>query len=143
MSEERPPTTARPARLLGELEAAIMDLIWQRGEMTVREVWETLQPTRPLAYTTIMTVMGRLVPKGVLIARKQGRTYYYRATAAPDEFVAQRAHAAVQDLLANFGDVGIAQFLRELDGVDPQRLAALRDAAESRASDGEEETDAR
>ncbi len=47
---------------LGELEEAIMEIVWQRdAEVTVREVWEALQPTRSLAYTTVMTVMSRLV----------------------------------------------------------------------------------
>lgn len=111
---------------LGELEAAIMQIIWQRGEVTVRDVWETLQPERPLAYTTVMTVMSRLVPKGILAVRKQGKTAYYRATGTPEEITAQQAQRAVQNVLTHFGDVGIAQFLRELQDVDPQRLQSLQ-----------------
>ena len=56
---------------LGELETAIMAIVWQRdGEVTVRQVWEALKPKRSLAYTTEMTVMSRLVPKGVLTVRR-------------------------------------------------------------------------
>ncbi len=124
-----------PEHLLGELEAVIMQIIWRRGEVTVREVWTELQPTRPLAYTTVMTVMSRLVPKGVLTVRKQGKAYYYRATVQPDEFMAQRAHAAVRDVLGNFGDLAITQFLREIDAVDPQRLAALFDTTKKERPD--------
>ncbi len=113
---------------LGELETAVMQVIWQGhgDEVTVRSVWSALQPTRALAYTTVMTIMQRLATKRVLSTRKQGKTYYYQATAQPDELLAQRAQAAIRDVLSNFGDVAIAQFLRELDGIDPQRLAALR-----------------
>ncbi len=111
---------------LGELETAVMELCWQRDEVTVRDIWSTLQPTRALAYTTVMTIMQRLATKGILSARKQGKTYYYQATARPDELIAQRAQAAVRDVLSNFGEVAITQFLKELDGLDPQRLAALR-----------------
>ena len=111
---------------LGELETAVMELCWQRDEVTVRDIWSALQPTRALAYTTVMTIMQRLATKGVLSARKQGKSYYYRATAQPDELLAQRAHAAVRDVLSNFGEAAITQFLKELDGLDPQRLAALR-----------------
>ncbi len=120
--------------LLGELEAAIMQIIWQHEEMTVREVWETLQPTRPIAYTTVMTVMSRLVPKGVLVARKQGKTYYYRAANTGDQLVQQRAQQAVQEVLANFGEAAIAQFLRQLEQVDPQYLASLRALVEQERS---------
>lgn len=111
---------------LGELETAVMELCWQRDEVTVRDIWSALQPTRALAYTTVMTIMQRLATKGVLRARKQGKTYYYQAMAKPDELLAQRAQAAVRDVLSNFGEAAIAQFLRELDGIDPQRVAALR-----------------
>ncbi len=111
---------------LGDLETAVMELCWQRDEVTVRDIWSALQPTRALAYTTVMTIMQRLATKGILSARKQGKTYYYRVTAQPDELIAQRAQAAVRDVLSNFGEVAITQFLKELDGLDPQRLAALR-----------------
>jgi predicted transcriptional regulator len=116
----------RAEQLLGELEGAVMQIVWARGEVNVREVWLTLQPTRPLAYTTVMTVMSRLAQKGVLAVRKHGKSYYYRATATPDAFVAARAQAAIRDVIANFGDVALVQMLREIEGVDPQRLALLR-----------------
>ena len=116
-----------PEHLLGELEAAVMQIIWRHEEVTVREVREILQPTRPLAYTTVMTIMSRLAQKGVLTTRKQGKVFYYRATVTPDQFIAQRAQRAVQDVLANFGDAAMAYFLHELDDVDPERLAVLRD----------------
>ena len=135
MPEDVPHKEPSPEDLLGELEAAIMQIIWQYGEVTVRQVRSALQPTRPLAYTTVMTVMSRLVQKGLLRTRKQGKTFYYRPTATPDEFVAQRAQRAVRDVLANFGDVAMAYFLRELDDVDPQRLATLRDLIRKEPAD--------
>ena len=52
-------------RRFGELEAAIMDRLWQRGSPAlVREVMEDLQGERALAYTTVMTVMENLRRKG-------------------------------------------------------------------------------
>ena len=121
---------------LGALEAAIIDVIYQHDEMTVREMWQALQRTRPLAYTTVMTVMSRMVPKGLLAVRKQGKAYYYRAAAAPDELKSQRAQAALRDVLQNFGDVALVQMIREIDDVDPERLARLRALA------GEDSTNA-
>jgi predicted transcriptional regulator len=112
---------------LGELETTVMQIIWQREEVTVREVWEALQPTRLLAYTTVMTVMSRLVPKGVLSVRKEGKTAYYRATGTPEEILARQAQRAVHNVLATFGDAALAEFLRELQTIDPERLALLRD----------------
>ena len=74
-----------------------------------------------------MTIMGRLAQKGVLTVSKKGKAYYYRPVGTLDEFVAQRAQRAVQDVLANFGDVAMAYFLHELDAADANRVAALRD----------------
>ncbi len=130
MPEDMPRAEPRPEQLLGELEAAIMQVIWREDEVTVRDVVEALRPQRRIAYTTVMTVMGRLVRKGLLTTRKQGKALWYRPTATAEEFVAQRAHQAVQNVLANFGDAALAYFLRELEDVDPVRLATLRELAQ-------------
>lgn len=128
MSEASGSQHAGLEHLLGELERAIMEIVWTRGEVTVREVWEILRHQRTLAYTTVMTVMSRLAQKGVLAIRKQGKAYYYHPTAAtPDEYVIQRAAQAVDDVIANFGDVAITMFLRNIEGMDQERLAALQE----------------
>lgn len=65
---------------LGPLEAEIMRLIWETGETGVDEIHRTLQQSRPIAYTTVMTVMTRLAQRGLLERRKEGRAFLYRAT---------------------------------------------------------------
>jgi predicted transcriptional regulator len=135
MQNNRVPIHQEPEPRLGELEAAIMQIIWPQDDVTVRSVWQALQPTRPLAYTTVMTVMSRLAQKGILTARKQGKTYYYKAATSPQQFVEQQAQRAVQDVIENFGEVAIAQFLRAIDSVDAERLAALRKLVNEEASD--------
>jgi predicted transcriptional regulator len=127
MADEMLQSPAGPDQLLGELEAAIMHIVWQRQEVSVREVLEALQPARPLKYTTVMTVMSRLAQKGVLATRKQGKSFYYHATVTPQEFVAQRAQRAVQSVLADFGDLAMTYFIQELGETDPQRLARLHE----------------
>ena len=72
--------TAAPTvrRLLPELELEVMKVLWDREKATVGEVQEELKPSRPLAYTTVMTVMDRLARKQAVVRRKQGRGYLYR-----------------------------------------------------------------
>ena len=135
MQNNRPPMHQEPEPQLGELEAAIMQIIWSQDEVTVRSVWQTLQPRRPLAYTTVMTVMSRLAQKGILSARKQGKTYYYKASASPQQFVEQQAQRAVQDVIDDFGEIAIAQFLRAIARVDAERLAALRKLVKEESAD--------
>jgi predicted transcriptional regulator len=58
-------------RQFGELEAVIMDRLWERGRPAlVREVLDDLRGDRPLAYTTVMTVMENLYRKGWLRRRR-------------------------------------------------------------------------
>jgi predicted transcriptional regulator len=66
------------ARLLPELELEVMKVLWRRDTATVAEVQEELKPARPLAYTTVMTVLDRLARKGAADRDKQGRGYLYR-----------------------------------------------------------------
>ncbi|MFZ5622766.1 MAG: BlaI/MecI/CopY family transcriptional regulator [Pseudomonadota bacterium] len=64
---------------LGPLEAEVMRLVWERGEVQVEEIHAALSREREIAYTTVMTVMSRLAAKGMLRRRKQGRAYIYKA----------------------------------------------------------------
>jgi predicted transcriptional regulator len=68
----------QPVREFGELETAIMDVMWAaESPCVVREVRERLRYRRPVAYTTVMTVMNILHRKGVLHRSKYGRAWRY------------------------------------------------------------------
>jgi len=56
----------KPARVLGLQELQIMNVVWDRGRVTVRDVYETLRERRQIAYTTVMTMMTILAQKGFL-----------------------------------------------------------------------------
>ncbi len=124
-------------KFLGKLEMAIMNILWQRSPLTVRQVHERLSRQRPLAYTTIMTVMGRLAEKGVLQRAKQGRAFIYRPIRSREEMRADLAACVSRALLADFGEVAVAQFVSQLESIDPGALARLADLA----SAGEDKTD--
>lgn len=62
---------------LPDLELACLKILWDSGDLTVREVRERLTPQRALAYTTVLTVLDRLAHKGVVSRRKIGKTYLY------------------------------------------------------------------
>jgi predicted transcriptional regulator len=112
---------------LGELEAEIMELLWSRDGATPREVFDALG--RPLAYTTVITVMTRLVDKGLLAREAEGPTHRYKSRHSRDEFLSGASRQVIADLVTDFGDVAIVHFLRELDKIDPQRLQQLRKLA--------------
>jgi predicted transcriptional regulator len=70
---------ARSTAGLGARELLIMKIVWRLGEASVRDVYETLRKRRPVAYTTVMTMMATLEGKGYLKKRPDGRAYRYRA----------------------------------------------------------------
>lgn len=122
-------------KFLGELELAIMRVVWARSPLTVRQVHKALSRTRPLAYTTVMTVMGRLAKKRLLAREKKGRAYLYRFTKGADQLRADLAAGVARALVADFGDVAMAQFLKELESVDPRSLARLRELGQDESKE--------
>ena len=125
--------------LLGPLESAVMDRIWKRGPLTVRDVVDEVGRSRGLAYTTVMTVMVRLHGKGLLKRERSGKTYVYRAAFTREEHRARVSRDLARGLVSQFGDAALVAFTAELDGVDTQHRAALRKLA----TRGKGERDAR
>ena len=111
---------------LGELEAPIMRLMWNRSSASVREIVAELNAgEKSLAYTTVMTVMARLAEKGFLIRERRGNMYVYSAATTQDGFVRLIAARRVQELVAEFGDTVVAQFLSEVAELSPERRRQL------------------
>ena len=78
-----------------------MELLWDSGaSRLVRDVVADLGPQRPLAYTTVMTVMDNLHRKGWLAREKEGKAYRYTATASREEYSAR----LMREALAESGD---------------------------------------
>ena len=85
---------------LGGLEAELMNLLWAAGEpLGVRELASRL-PGPPRAYTTLVTVLTRLVGKGLVERAGDGRRYTYRPAGDPDQLTAR----AIERLLEAAGD---------------------------------------
>jgi predicted transcriptional regulator len=83
---------------LGALELELMELLWSRGESSVREVVRQL--SRPLAYTTVMTTLDRLFKKGLLDRHKSDRAFFYLPHLSRQEWERQRAGSLVAGFLA-------------------------------------------
>jgi BlaI family penicillinase repressor len=59
-------------------ELELMKIVWQKGQATVRDVYETLLEHRKIAYTTVMTMMRVLEKKGYVKAQRVNRAFVYR-----------------------------------------------------------------
>ncbi len=111
-------------RRLGDLEAVIMQQLWDRDEpVTVRDVLERLDRQPPLAYTTVLTVMDNLHRKGLLSRSRDGRAFRYWPTKPRAEFTAD----LMDQVLRDSGDRSGA-LLRFVDRMTPEEVEGLKRA---------------
>src|SRR5579862_10061918 len=85
---------------LAPLELDCMNALWRLGQATVRDIHASLTPTRPRAYTTIMTILDRLTQKGVVERQKSGRAWLYRPVVSEEE----ARNRAIAQLVDGFFD---------------------------------------
>lgn len=113
-------------KLLGDLEAEIMEFVWAAGESTVREVHEIVGRRRDLAYTTVMTVMSRLAEKGLLTRRKGSHKAMVYSPAVEREAFLRRASASIfRGLFGDFGSPAMSQLVDMISDESDERIDEL------------------
>jgi predicted transcriptional regulator len=114
---------------LHELEAEVMENVWSRdGEVAVRDVMEALnsRTKKPRAYTTYMTILGRLHAKGLVTRRREGKTDLYKPSYTREEYADLRARAGVDSLVEQYGEAAFTHFARQMADLDPDRRRELQ-----------------
>ena len=125
-----------PSPTLTESERAILEVLWDKGEASVREVADELSKQKSLAYTTVLTMLNTLSKKGFVTHRPEGRAFIYRAAITRD--LARKQ--ALDHLLQQFFDGSpnvLAQHLlseREIDQVELKALQRKVSAAKSKGN---------
>lgn len=111
---------------LTDLQLAILRVIWDRGELTVQDIWETLHADRGLAQSTVATMLSRLERRGVVTRRAESRQYHYRATVTEQDV----QHSMVAELTERLFDGDITALMQHLlsgEDISPGDLAKIRD----------------
>ncbi|MBB4664518.1 BlaI/MecI/CopY family transcriptional regulator [Conexibacter arvalis] len=118
----------QPPPPLHELEREIMEQVWRAGPAPVREILDGINATaeRERAYTTVLTVLGRLEEKGFVTREREGRRDVYAAAVERDTWMRGRASGDVDRLLDAYGDVALAHFAEQVERLDDARRAELR-----------------
>jgi len=107
---------------LGDLESAVMDVLWASSEpVKVREVLERLNTPRQLAYTTVMTVLDNLHRKGWVERELDGKAYLYQPVVSREEAAAR----ALRGILESSGDPE-AVLLHFAQSVSEEEVDVLR-----------------
>jgi len=110
---------------LGSLESELMERVWHRGELSVRDLHAELAPR--LAYTTVMTTMDRLYKKGMLQRRKAGKAFLYVAALSEQEYQEQLAQHLFGMVLHNGTNSGavLSNFVDAVSDTDEKLLEHL------------------
>jgi len=121
---------------LAVLQLAIIQVLWERSEATVAEVREALQETRPLAHTTVGTMLAKMERNGQVRHRSEGRVNIYRAAVQREKV----RRSMLADLTARLFGGDLAEMVshlldsREVSADELARLKQLiRDKEERRA----------
>jgi len=115
---------ADASRVLGALEARVMEVLWASPPMSVREVCGALRRKKP-AYTTVMTTLDRLYRKGLLARSRDGMAYVYRPAMTRDEYHRRIVAAAMGELVASSTEPALAAFVDVAAELDEDNLGRL------------------
>jgi predicted transcriptional regulator len=102
-----------------------MNLVWEHGEITVAEARRLLARRRPVARTTVLTLLGRLEERGWLAHRSDGRTFLYRATRGRKASVGAILRR-LRDTVFGGSAQGLVATLVEEGGVSPEEVRRIR-----------------
>src|SRR5689334_19664477 len=83
---------------LSQSQREIMEIVWDRGEVSANEVRAALSAKRALAKNTVRTLLERMEAKGWLTHREDGRTYLYAAAQPRDASIGQKVLEVVEHL---------------------------------------------
>lgn len=115
-------------KVLGDLEAEIMEVVWARPAehgTTVRDVFEVLYERRRLAYTTVMSTMARLAKKRLLRVDKVDHAYAYYPAISEDDLVSHFVGRILDDLLVNFSGVTFERLSHMTESDADQRIGSV------------------
>jgi predicted transcriptional regulator len=117
---------------LGDLQLAIMRVLWNEGEATVASVHEALLAERGLAHTTIATMLSKMERKGVVRHRTEGRQFVYRARVSEEEVHRSMVSELTERLFEGRAAALVSHLLTEQE-IDAGELAELKRLIEARA----------
>ena len=131
---------AKMRRELPELTPAqgeIMEIIWERGEVSASEVRRVLARTRKVARNTVRTLLERMEEKGWITHREDGRTFLYSAAQPRQVTIGQKVQQVVETVCGGSAEALVTALL-DYRGLNPQELERIRQMlARARATKNE------
>ena len=110
---------------LSDLQLAIIRVLWDKGEASAAEVQLAMKRSRPLAITTVSTLLARLEKKGIVSHRSAGRTFVYRARVSEMDMRRKAISGVIRNLFRGNPSEVVGQILSERD-VSEEDLERMR-----------------
>jgi predicted transcriptional regulator len=125
------------AKVLGDLEARVMRVVWGLARpVTAREAHAHVVPEHAVAIHTTITVLNKLVGKGLLRREKRGDLLHYEAALSEADFLARTSDRVVRGILSLGPQAVTASFVDVLAENDPEQLAELGRLIQRRLEQG-------
>lgn len=119
-------------QVLGTLEKDIMGVLWERGESSVKGILDSFPDKRDVSYSTVITVTNRMVGKGLLKKRKDGKAYFYRPAYNKDQFLELVSKKIVEGVSSFSLQSAMVHFVDYMAQVDPEKIEYFSKLIESK-----------
>lgn len=113
-----------PPERISEAEHAVMEVVWSRGTASASDVADAIAETRGWSLATIKTLLGRLVQKGAVAARPDGRRYLYSPAIEREDYVGGESRRLVERLFGGSA-AGLFAHLAEREALTEDDLAKI------------------
>lgn len=110
---------------ISELEQQVMNIVWSLKKCSVRDVLTIIGKTKPVAYTTILTVLQRLYEKGLVVKKREGKAFLYKPKVSKELYSRSMAQGFLRKFINSFGDIGIASFAESIESLSTKEKEYL------------------
>ena len=128
----------KPSAGLGDAEAEILNIVWNKGSARVQEIWEALPPERSITPATVQSVLRRLRAKGYVKSKLSGRAHVFSAAAQPKVVTRRLVQRFLRTLFG--GDpLPLLMHLAENKDLTPDDLSKIRQVVEQAQPPGKQD----
>lgn len=118
--------------VLGTLEKDIMEVLWKRGESSVKDILDTFPGRRDISYSAVITVTNRMTKKGLLKKRKVGKAYFYKPVYNREQFFEMVSKKVVEGISGFSLQSAMVHFVDYMSQMDPEKIEYFSKLIESK-----------
>ncbi len=115
---------------LSNLELEIMNVVWEGENCSVREVLTKISQKKNLAYTTVATILGRLLEKGLVVRNEKNFVIHYSPKISKAEYSRSLSGTFFSKFFQSYGDIALASFAESIEKLPKDKKKHLLDLLE-------------